>query len=81
MDDDTMVESSFSATINAPIERVDIPSWCFTLRASEYQACSPAHYSTAGATTAPDSRRMSRYASAIVTAREAVESMGSILAT
>jgi hypothetical protein len=58
MEDDTLVESSFSATINAPIEKVDIPSWCFTLPESEYQACSPAHCS-AGATTAPDGRRMS----------------------
>jgi len=56
--DDTVIESSFSATINAPIEKVDIPSWCFTLPESEYQACSPAHCS-AGATTAPDGRRMS----------------------
>jgi hypothetical protein len=58
MEDNALVESSFSATINAPIEKVDIPSWCFTLPESEYQACSPAHYS-AGATTAPDGRRMS----------------------
>ena len=26
MEDNTLVESSFSATINAPIEQVDIPS-------------------------------------------------------
>ncbi len=58
MEDNTLVQSSFSATINAPIEKVDIPSWCFTLPESEYQACSPAHYS-AGSTTAPDGRRMS----------------------
>ena len=58
MDDDTIIESSFSATINAPIEEIDIPSWCFALAESEYQACSPAHCS-AGATTAPDGRRMS----------------------
>jgi hypothetical protein len=37
---------------------VNIPSWCFTLPESEYQACSPAHCS-AGVTTAPDGRRMS----------------------
>ena len=55
---DTLVESSFSATIQAPIETVDIPAWCFTLSESEYQACSPAHCS-AGTTTAPDGRRMS----------------------
>src|SRR5207244_11511783 len=58
MKDNTLVESSFSATIEAPIEKVNIPSWCFTLPESEYQACSPAHCS-AGVTTAPDGRRMS----------------------
>ncbi len=58
MENNTLVKSSFSATINAPIEKVDIPSWCFTLPESEYQSCSPAHCS-AGATTAPDGRRMS----------------------
>jgi len=58
MKDNTLVKSSFSAAINAPIEKVDIPSWCFTLPESEYQSCSPAHCS-AGVTTAPDGRRMS----------------------
>ena len=58
MDDSILVKSSFSATINAPVEKVDIPSWCFTLPESEYQACSPAHIS-AGSTTTPDRRRMS----------------------
>ncbi len=58
MENNTLVKSSFSATINAPIEKVDIPSWCFTLPEAEYQPCSPAHCS-AGATTAPDGRRMS----------------------
>lgn len=58
MEDTTLVESSFSAIINAPIETVDIPSWCFSLPESDYQACSPAHCSV-GATTSPDGRRMS----------------------
>jgi hypothetical protein len=58
MEDNTLVEPSFSATINAPIEKVDIPAWCFTLPAAEYQSCSAAHCS-AGATTSPDGRRMS----------------------
>jgi len=31
MEDNTLGESSFSATINAPIEKVGIPVWCFTL--------------------------------------------------
>src|SRR5580698_8389780 len=58
MDDNTLVESSFSATINAPIEKFDIPSWCFTLSESEYQSCSLADCS-AGATTSLDGRRVS----------------------
>lgn len=58
MEDNTLVQSSFSAIINAPIESVDIPAWCFSLPDAEYQSCSPAHFA-AGATTAPDGRRMS----------------------
>jgi hypothetical protein len=58
MEDDALANSSFSATINAPIEKVDIASWCFTLPEAEYQSCSPA-YCSAGATTTPDRRRMS----------------------
>lgn len=58
MDEATLVESSFSARIAAPIEQVNIPAWCFTLPESEYQACSPAHCA-AGVTVAPDGRRMS----------------------
>jgi hypothetical protein len=55
---DTLVESSVSAVIHAPIEKVDIPAWCFSLPEAEYQWCSPAHYSAAVA-TAPAGRRMS----------------------
>ena len=58
MEDNTLVRSSFSATIQAPIEQVDIPTWCFSLSESEYQSCSPAHIS-AGVTTTPEGRRMS----------------------
>jgi hypothetical protein len=58
MEDNTLVQSNSSATINAPIEQVDIPSWCFTLPESEYQSCSSAHCS-AGATITPNGRRMS----------------------
>lgn len=53
-----IVDSSFSAMINAPIESVNIPEWCFTLPEQEYQSCSPAHVA-AGFTTAPDGKRMS----------------------
>lgn len=58
MSENEIVDSSFSAIINAPIEKIDIPNWCFSLAEKEYQGCSPAHVA-AGFTTAPDGRRMS----------------------
>ena len=56
--DNRMAESSFTVIIEAPIEKVDIPVWCYSLSDAEYQACSPAHIAAA-ATTSPDGRRMS----------------------
>ena len=53
-----IVDSSFTAIINASIDKVDIPEWCFGLSEQEYQGCSPAHIA-AGFTTAPDGKRMS----------------------
>jgi hypothetical protein len=58
MEEHVIVESSFSAIINAPLESIDIPAWCFSLPDHEYQGCSPAHFA-AGATTSPDGKRMS----------------------
>jgi hypothetical protein len=58
MEEYVIVDSSFLAIINAPLEQIGIPSWCFNLPDDEYQGCSPAHFA-AGATTAPDGRRMS----------------------
>jgi hypothetical protein len=58
MPDNTLVNSSFSSTIHAPIEQVDPPAWCFGLSEPEYQSCSRAHVSAA-VTAAPDGRRMS----------------------
>lgn len=58
MNDNQIVDSSFKAIINAPIERVYIPQWCFNLSEREYQGCSPAHVA-AGFTTTPDGKRMS----------------------
>ena len=58
MNDREIVDSSFTAIISAPIEKIDIPAWCFSLSEQEYQSCSPAHI-TAGLTTAPDGKRMS----------------------
>ena len=56
--DSGVAESSFTVLIEAPIENVDIPAWCYSLSDAEYQTCSPAHIA-AGATTTPDGRRMS----------------------
>jgi hypothetical protein len=58
MSDHLVVDSSFSAIINAPLDKIDIPKWCFTLPEHEYQRSSPAHVA-AGFTTAPDGTRMS----------------------
>jgi hypothetical protein len=58
MEEHVIVDSSFSAIINASLEQIDIPSWCFSLPDDEYQGCSPAQFA-AGSTTAHDGRRMS----------------------
>jgi hypothetical protein len=58
MDSQEIVDSSFTAIINAPIEKIDLPTWAFTLPEHEYQASSPAHVA-AGFTTSPDGKRMS----------------------
>jgi hypothetical protein len=58
MSDHQMVDSSFTPIINASIDRIDIPAWCFGLPEQEYQGCSPAHIA-AGSTTAPDDKRIS----------------------
>jgi len=58
MNDHQIVDSSFTAIINAPIEKIDLPAWCFNLAEHDYQDCSPAHVA-AGFTTAPQGERMS----------------------
>lgn len=58
MNDNQIVDSAFTAIINAPIDQIDIPQWCFNLAEGEYQGCSPAHVSAA-ITTAPNGQRMS----------------------
>jgi hypothetical protein len=58
MNEITLAESSFTSTINASIERIDLPAWIFGLADDEYQRCSPAHVA-AGASHSPDGRRMS----------------------
>lgn len=58
MEERVIVDSSFSSPINAPLDLIDIPAWCFSLTDHEYQGCSPAHVA-AGASTSRDGRRMS----------------------
>lgn len=52
------VQSSASAVIHVAAEKIDIPSWLFTLPDEEYQECAKAHIA-GGATVAPDGKRIS----------------------
>jgi hypothetical protein len=54
-----LVESEKSATIHAPIERVDIADWLLHLPDAEYQRCAPPDHIAAGTTTTDDGRPMS----------------------
>jgi hypothetical protein len=56
--DRTLSLSTVTATIRAPIEKVNIADWLFNLPDAEYQRCSQAHIA-AGTTTADDGRAMS----------------------
>jgi hypothetical protein len=58
MHEQQIVDASFTAIMNAPMEKRDMPAWCFSLPERADQGCSPAHVS-AGLTTAPDGKRMS----------------------
>jgi putative intracellular protease/amidase len=56
-DDCTLSLSTVTATIHAPIEKVDIGDWLFHLADAEYQRCSQAHIAAA-TTTSEDGRAM-----------------------
>jgi hypothetical protein len=56
--DRTLSLSTVTATINAPIEKVNIADWLLHLPDAEYQRCAHAHIA-AGTTTADDGRVMS----------------------
>jgi hypothetical protein len=56
--DRTLSLSTVTATINAPIEKVNIADWLLHLPDAEYQRCAHAHIA-AGTTTADDGRAMS----------------------
>src|SRR6202050_5204526 len=57
-DDRTLSLSTVTATINAPIEKVNIAAWLLHLPDAEYQRCAQAHIA-AGSSTADDGRPLS----------------------
>ncbi len=52
-------KSAFKATINAPIEHVDIATWLMNLPDAEYQRCAPPDHIACGSTTSDDGQKMS----------------------
>jgi hypothetical protein len=76
-EDNTIVESSYSATVNAPIEKVDIPSWCFTLPESTMVKDATASRSEEEMHAALEVA-IPNYANAIVTTREVVKAIASV---
>jgi hypothetical protein len=59
MADRRLSESSFSHIVCAPIERVDIAGWLFTLRNSEFRRCCSPDHIACGASRTDDGRPMS----------------------
>ncbi|MEH0194500.1 hypothetical protein V7S57_02075 [Caulobacter sp. CCNWLY153] len=57
--DKQLSASAYTATINAPIEAIDIADWLFNLPEAEYQRCCAPDHISAGATFTDDGRRMS----------------------
>jgi len=57
-DDRTLSQSTVTATIQAPIEKVNIADWLLHLPDAEYQRCSTAHIA-GGSSTSDDGRPMS----------------------
>jgi hypothetical protein len=57
--DMVLVESEKTATIHAPVERVDIADWLLHLPDAEYQRCAAPDHIAAGTTTTDDGQPMS----------------------
>jgi hypothetical protein len=51
--------SAYSHVIQAPIEKVDIAGWLFTLPEAEYCRCCPPDHISCAATTTDDGKKMS----------------------
>lgn len=54
-----LAETTQSATIHAPIEKVHIDNWLLNLPDAEYQRCAPPDHIAAGSTTTDDGQPMS----------------------
>ncbi|MFG2883239.1 hypothetical protein ACGFYV_13210 [Streptomyces sp. NPDC048297] len=54
-----VTQSTFTATINAPLNTVDIAKWLFGLPEAEYQRCAPPDHIACGSTITDDGRPMS----------------------
>ncbi len=59
MSDAVLSKSAFKATINAPIDHVDIAEWLMNLADAEYQRCAPPDHIACGSTTSDDGQKMS----------------------
>src|ERR1700761_1388308 len=57
--DKVLSHAVFTATIDAPIEKVDLYEWLRTLPDAEYQRCAPPDHKAAGYTVTDDGRPMS----------------------
>lgn len=57
--DRILSQSAFSAEVDVPIERIDIPDWLFTLTEAEYRRCCPPDHISCATTATDDGRRMS----------------------
>lgn len=55
---DILADSTSITIIAAPVEKINLSEWLFTLKDHEYQACSPAHIAC-GATISTEGKRMS----------------------
>jgi hypothetical protein len=58
----TLSDSAYTATINAPIDWVNIGDWLLTLPDAEYQRCCPPDHVAAGSTTSFEQAAAARQA-------------------
>ena len=57
--DRQLSNSAYSHIIHAPIDKVDIAAWLFTLPEAEYCRCCPPDHISCGATSTDDGKKMS----------------------